>query len=145
VPALTTITPAEEGLLKFEKARREVDTDPNAWLATQLKSELTRQGIPNPLDSTDGYFLYLYGRASLLAGNSAEAARAFEAAITKTNLASAPENETIKKEATLGLAAAALKSEIAARPAALKHLEEATRPPQPAPSGSPSGSPLSSP
>jgi protein phosphatase len=145
VPASTTITPAEEALLKFEKARREVDNDPNAWLATQLKSELTRQGIQNPLDSTDGYFLYLYGRASLLTGNSAEAARAFEAAITKTNLASAPENETIKKEATLGLAAAALKSEIAARPAALKHLEEATRPPQPAPSGSPSGSPLSSP
>jgi protein phosphatase len=144
LPAAGIITPAEEALLKFEKARREVDNDPNAWLATQLKSELTRQGIQNPLDSTDGYFLYLYGRASLLTDNSAEAARAFEAAIAKTNLVSAQENETIKKEATLGLAAAALKSEIA-KPAALKHLEEATRPPQPTPSGSPSGSPLSSP
>jgi protein phosphatase len=144
VPTLASITPGEEALLKFEKSRREVDTDPNAWLATQLKSELTRQGIQNPLDSTDGYFLYLYGRASLLAGNSPEAARAFEAAITKTSLASANENETIKKEAALGLAAAALKSDIA-RPAALKYFEEATRPPQPAPSGSPLGSPLSSP
>jgi protein phosphatase len=144
VPIVATITPGEEALLKFEKARREVDSDPNAWLATQLKNELSRQGIQNPLDSTDGYFLYLYGRASLLAGNSTEAARAFETAITKTNLASSPENETIKKEATFGLAAVALKSEIA-RPAALKHFEEATRPPQPAPSGSPSGSPLSSP
>jgi protein phosphatase len=143
-PVVVSITPGEEALLKFEKARREVDNDPNAWLATQSKSELTRQGIQNPLDSTDGYFLYLYGRASLLASNSPEAARAFEAAITKANLGSPQETETIKKEATIGLAAAALKSE-AARAAALKHFEEATRPPQPPPSGSPSVSPLSSP
>jgi protein phosphatase len=143
-PAAASITPAEEATLKFEKARREVDNNPSAWLTTHLQNELSRQGIQNPLDSTEGYFLYLYGRASLLTGNSAEAARAFEATLTKPNLVSAPDNETIKKEATLGLAAAALKSDIG-RPAALKYLEEATRPPQPAPSGSPSGSPLSSP
>jgi protein phosphatase len=140
---VATPGPEEVALLTFEKARREVDSDPGAWLGTAMKTELAKQTIQNPLDSADGKFLYLYGRASLLTGNAAEAARAFEAAIVKTNLVSPQENETIKKEATFGLAAAALKSEIS-RPAALRHFDEATRPPA-APSLSPSASPLSSP
>src|SRR6266550_4325120 len=94
-PIATTTT--EAPFSKLETARREVDRDPNAWLATTAKSELTRQGIQGPLDSTDPEFLYLYGRASLLAGNTDEAAKAFEAVISKANNPSA-DNVTLRKE-----------------------------------------------
>ena len=131
----------DDPLLKFERGRREVDNDPNAWLATQLKNELSRQGIQNPLDSTDAEFLYLYGRALLLVGNTEEAARAFEAAISRVNLVSPQENATLRKEATLGLAAVALKSDNE-KPAAQAHLDEIIlKPSSPSPSGSPSISP----
>ena len=130
----------DDPILKFERSRREVDNNPNAWLATQLKSELTRQGIQNPLDSTEGEFLYLYGRACLLIGNNDDAARAFERVIAKTNLASPQADATLKKEATLGLAAVALKSD-KDRPAAQARYDETMRP-----ASSPSASPaLSSP
>jgi protein phosphatase len=134
----------DDPLLKFERSRREVDNDPNAWLATQLKNELTRQGIQNPLDSTDAEFLYLYGRASLLAGNNEEAARAFEAAIARANLVSPQQNATIKKEATLGLAAVALKSD-KERPGAQAHFDELIQKPSSSPSSVPSLSPSISP
>ncbi len=112
-PAEASPTPVtgDDPLLKFERGRREVDNDPNAWLATQLQAELSRQGIQQPLDSTDAEFLYLYGRASLLTGKNEDAVKAFEAAIAKANLVSPQANATLKKEATLGLAAVALKSE----------------------------------
>jgi protein phosphatase len=131
-------------LLKFGKVRRDVDADPNAWLTQPLTTELTRQGIAAPLDSPDPEFLYFYGRASLLAGKTEEAVKAFEAAIGKADLNTSVANASIRREATFGLAAAALKSETA-RAAAVRHFEEATRPAQPAPSGSPSSSPLTSP
>ena len=113
----------DDPLLKFERGRREVDNDPNAWLTSQLKNELSRQGIQNPLESTDAEFLYLYGRASLLVGNNEEASGAFEAVLARANLVSPQETATLKKEATLGLAAVALKSE-KERPAAQSHFEE---------------------
>jgi tetratricopeptide (TPR) repeat protein len=116
----------DDPLLKFERSRREVDNDPNAWVATQLKGELARQGIQQPLDSAEGEFLYLYGRASLLTGNYEEALKAFDAAITKANLASPQANATLKKEAALGLAAVALKSD-KDRPAAQARLDEVLR------------------
>jgi serine/threonine protein phosphatase PrpC len=131
---------ADDALLKFERARRELDSEPNAWLVNQLPGELARQGIPNALSSTDPELLYLYGRASLLTGNYDEAFRAFDTAIAKTDLNPSPANTTLRKEATLGLAAVALKSE-AVRPAALTRLDEATRKP---PTPSQSGAPLSS-
>src|SRR6185436_7115242 len=57
-PAVADPSPAalvgDDPILKFERSRREVDNDPNAWLATQLRSELSRQGIQRPLDSNDG-------------------------------------------------------------------------------------------
>lgn len=144
-PAATpTPNTGEAALLKFEKARRAVDTDPNTWLTSQLPGELSRQGVPVPLESQDPEFLYIYGRASLLAGKPDEAVRAFEAAIAKADLNPSPGNATVRKEATFGLAAAALKLETA-RAGALKHFDEATRPVQPAPAGSPLSSPLSSP
>lgn len=140
----------DDPLLKFERSRREVDNNPNAWLATQLKSELVRQNIQQPLDSNDSEFLYLYGRASLLTGDNEAAVKAFDGAIGKANLASPQANATLKKEAALGLAAVALKSE-KDRPAAEARLDEALRPapvtlpPSTAASMSPLGSPSPSP
>jgi serine/threonine protein phosphatase PrpC len=133
----------DDPLLKFERARREVDNDPNAWLAVQLKNELSRQGIQQPLDSTDAEFLYLYGRASLLVGNNEDALRAFDAAIAKANLASPQANATLKKEATMGLAAVALKSD-KDRPAAQARFDETMRP-APSASSFPLASPSLSP
>ena len=129
-------------MLKFERSRREVDNDPNAWLTTQLKNELALQAIQNPLDSTDAEFLYLYGRAQLLTGNNAEAQKAFEAAIVRANLKSPQENATLKKEATFGLAAVALKSD-KDKPAAQARFDELIAKPasSPSPLGSPSLSP----
>ncbi|MDQ5844467.1 MAG: protein phosphatase 2C domain-containing protein [Acidobacteriota bacterium] len=143
-------SPAEDPLLNFERMRRDVDADPNAWLGNGLKTELTRQGIQNPLDSADPAFLYLYGRASLLTGKNEEAAKAFEAAIAKADLNPSAANATLRREATLGLSAVALKLD-SARPAALTRLDEISRTtssPSISPAGSPSaapGSPSSSP
>jgi protein phosphatase len=135
---------ADDVMLSFERAKAEVDADPNAWL-TQSKNELVRQGIKNPMESSDPQFLYLYGRASLLAGNIDEALKGFEASIAKADLSPSPANATIKKEATLGLAAVALKSETA-RPAAQTRLDEITRKSSPAsPVSSPPVSPFRSP
>lgn len=144
-PAATSVaspTPVlgDDPILKFERSRREVDNNPGAWLSTQLPSEVVRQQIKAPLESKDAQFLYLYGRASMLTGNNEEAARAFDAAIAKAALASPQENSTLRKEAALGLAAVALKSE-KERPAAQIRFDENINP-----ATSPAtGTPLSSP
>jgi tetratricopeptide (TPR) repeat protein len=140
--AVATPSPVgDDPILKFERGRREVDNDPNAWLSSQLKSEMARQGLQQPLDSNDAEFLYLYGRASLLTGNNDEAAKAFDAAIAKANLASPQANATLKKEAVLGLAAVALKSD-KDRPTAQSRFDETMRPtPELSPTQSPTLSP----
>jgi serine/threonine protein phosphatase PrpC len=132
--ASAQVTPSPSGtdvsLLKFEQARLEIDRDPNGWLSTQTNAELTRQGVSSPMESSDPEFLYLYGRASLLAGNSEEAARAFEQAIMKSDVNPSPRNSTIRKEATLALAALAIKFD-KEKPRALTHLEEMLTKPVP--------------
>jgi hypothetical protein len=100
----------EDPVLTFEKARREVDRAPAEWLSGPLPLELARQNILNPIDSVEPQFLYLYGRARLLAGNNDEAGKAFEQAIARADQSPNSENATIRKEAVLGLAAAALKA-----------------------------------
>ena len=124
-----TVAP-DEPMITFEKARRQVDSDPKAWLGNTLGTELSRQGIQTPLQSSDPSFLYLYGRASLLTANYEEAARAFEATIAKADLNPSQSNATLRNEATLGLTAVALKS-TAAGPAASRSLEEALQKPTP--------------
>jgi serine/threonine protein phosphatase PrpC len=113
-------TSETEAFSDFELKRREVDQNPDAWLTT-VPSEVARQGVQKPLDATEPEFLYLYGRASLLTGNIDEAAKAFEAVIAKTDLS--PANATLRKEATLALAAVALKSD-KDKPAAQTHFDE---------------------
>ena len=145
VAAAATPASADAPLLKFEQALRDVDSDPNGWLTSQLPGDLSRQGLTNPLESQDAGFLYLYGRASLLAGKTEDAVKAFEASIAKADLNPSPANTTIRKEAAFGMAAAALKSDTA-KPSALRHLDEAMRAPvQSLPFSSPPVSPIRSP
>jgi len=115
--------PVENPFDKFERSRRLVDRDPNVWMTGEMQQELAAQGIQKPLDSNKPDFLYLYGRASLLSGNVEEAARAFEAAIAKADLDTSGASATIRKEATLGLAAVTLRSE-KERENALKRYDE---------------------
>ncbi len=143
VPAVAPVT--EDPLLTFEKARHEVDAEPNAWLAIQFKNSETSQKLQNSLESFDPKFVYLYGRASLLAGNNEEAARAFQSLIERIDRNPSPANATLRKEATFGLAAAALKLETV-RPVAQTRLDEVIRrPSSPSTVGSPPPSPGSAP
>lgn len=124
----------EDPQTKFERTRAEIDSEPKAWLSGEMTRELAGQNILNPLDSADPAFLYLYGRASMLAGNSADAAKAFEQAIIRSATAPSPVNATVKKDATLALAALALKSD-PDKPKALTYLDDLV--PKPSPTTSP--------
>ena len=101
--APVTTAPPEEPFVQFERTRREVDKDPRAWLATDIGKELLNSRVQSPLDSPNAEFLYLYGRANLLTGNTDEAGKAFDAAIVKADTNPTPANATIKKDAIIGL------------------------------------------
>jgi len=120
--------PVEEPFVQFERSRREVDRDPRAWLASEPTKEFVNSRVQTALESPNPEFLYLYGRANLLTGNTDEAAKAFEGAITKAEGNTSPTIATIKKEATLGLAAVSLKT-AKDREKALLHYDELTKPP----------------
>ena len=126
VPASTPVP--EEPFVKFERARRQVDQDPRAWLASEPGKELLASGVQNPFDSPNAEFLYLYGRANLLSGNTDDATKAFDAAISKSDLNPSPANATIKKEAILGLAVISVRTQ-RDRWKVLNHYEELTKPP----------------
>ena len=122
-PVLQSAPAQEESLLKFEKARREVDRAPAEWLAKQLPTELTAQKIAGALESNDPEFLYLYGLALLLTGKNDEAANAFEQAIVRADMSPNATNTTVRREATLALAAVSLKSK-KEKERALKRFDE---------------------
>jgi serine/threonine protein phosphatase PrpC len=128
VPAPVTVATPEESFVQFERARRQVDKDPRAWLASDTGKELLASGVQNPLDSPNVEFLYLYGRANLLTGNTDEASKAFDAAITRSNSNPTPANATIKKEAILGLSLISVRTQ-RDRWKVLNHYEEMTKPP----------------
>ena len=119
----------EEPFVEFEKARRQVDQDSRAWLATEPQKELVKSNVQSPLDSPNPEFLYLYGRANLLSGNTDEASKAFDAAIAKADATPSPANATIKKEAVFGLATISVRTQ-RDRWKVLNHYEELTKPPQ---------------
>jgi hypothetical protein len=127
--AAPTSTPApEEPFVKFERGRRAVDQDPRGWLSSEVGKELLASSVQNPLDSPNAEFLYLYGRANLLSGNTDDASKAFDAAISKADANPSPANATIKKEAVLGLAAVSVRTQ-RDRWKVLNHYEELTRSP----------------
>ncbi len=116
--------------MKFERARRQVDNDPRAWLNNDVGKELVAAGVQNALDSPNAEFLYLYGRANLLTGNTDEAAKAFDAAIVKADGNPSPTNATIKKEAILGLGMVSVKTQTQKdKWKVLNHYDELTKPP----------------
>jgi hypothetical protein len=96
-------------------------------LANDIGKELLASGVQSPLDSPNAEFLYLYGRANLLTGNTDEAGKAFDAAISKADLNPSAANATIKKEATLGLAMISVRTQ-KDRWKVLNHYEELTKP-----------------
>ncbi|HSK64455.1 MAG TPA: PP2C family serine/threonine-protein phosphatase [Pyrinomonadaceae bacterium] len=118
----------EEPFVQFERLRRQVDQDPRAWLATEPQKELVNANVQTPLDSPHPDFLYLYGRANLLSGNTGEASKAFDAAIVKCDANPTPATATIKKESILGLAAISVRTQ-RDRWKVLNHYEELTKPP----------------
>jgi protein phosphatase len=124
-------TPApDEPFVQFERARRQVDNDPRAWLKNDIGKELVAAGVQNPLDSPNAEFLYLYGRANLLTGNTDDAAKAFDAAITKADANPSPANATIKKEAIFGLSMVGLKTQTQKdKWKALNYYDALTKPP----------------
>lgn len=130
VPApVNTSTPKpEEPFVQFERARRQVDQDPRAWLANDIGKELVNAGVQNPLESPNAEFLYLYGRANLLTGNTDEAVKAFDAAISKADATPSAASATIKKEAILGLAALSFRTN-RERWKTMNQYEEMTKPP----------------
>ncbi|HET9478331.1 MAG TPA: Stp1/IreP family PP2C-type Ser/Thr phosphatase, partial [Pyrinomonadaceae bacterium] len=85
VTAPVTAPSPEEPFVQFERMRRQVDQDARAWLATEPQKELLNAGVQSPLDSPHTDFLYLYGRANWLSGNTDEAGKAFDAAIAKAD------------------------------------------------------------
>lgn len=130
-PEIMTVVPTvEDPILRFEHLRREIDRAPNEWLIGEMQKQLAAQNIQRPLDSADPEFLYLYGRASLLSGNAEEAGRAFEASIVKADLDPTGASATVRKEATLGLAALTLRSD-KERVNALKRYDEMVSKPTP--------------
>ena len=124
-------TPApQEPFVQFEKARRQVDQDPAGWLKNDIGKELVASGVQNPLDSPNAEFLYLYGRANLLTGNTDEASKAFDAAIAKSDLNPSPANATIKKESVLGLSLISVRTQTQRdRWKVLNHYEQLMKPP----------------
>ena len=125
-----TTAPPEEPFVQFEKARRQVDQDPRAWLANDISKELLKSGVQSPLDSPNPEFLYLYGRANLLTGNTDEASKAFDATISKADLNPSPANATIKREAILGLGLIGVRTQKQQdRWKVLNHYQELTKPP----------------
>ena len=127
-PTPTPTPHVEEPFVQFERTRRQVDQDSRAWLASEVGKELLKSGVQNPLESPNPEFLYLYGRANLLSGNPEEASKAFEASIVKADQTPSPTNATVKKEASLAIAAVSLKTQ-RQRQNALAHYDELTKPP----------------
>ena len=130
VAAPVTAPAPEEPFVQFERTRRIVDQDPRAWLKNDIGKELVASSIQNPLDSPHPEFLYLYGRANLLTGNTDEAGKAFDAAIAKADSNPSPANATIKKESVLGLSLISVRTQTQKdRWKVLNHYEELTKPP----------------
>jgi protein phosphatase len=115
-PPAQTVAPTnapapQEPFVQFEKARRQVDQDPHAWLNNEIGKELVASQVQNAVESPNPEFLYLYGRANLLTGNTDEAAKAFDAAIVKADSNPTAANATIKREAIFGLSMVSVKTQ----------------------------------
>ena len=98
-----TPSPAPDSRASFDAKRGAVDADPLKWLAENVTAG------SKPFESKDPEFLYLYGRAQMLAGNPRDASQAFDLAIANYQAAPAAPLP-LSAEVKLAQAAAALKS-----------------------------------
>lgn len=94
----------EDRAATFEKKRAAVDSDPKKWLSDNMPGD-----APKPTESKDPEFLYLYGRALMLAGNDREAMQAFDLALANLR-AESKGKLPLDAEVKLAAAAAGLKS-----------------------------------
>ncbi|MGA9995277.1 MAG: protein phosphatase 2C domain-containing protein, partial [Pyrinomonadaceae bacterium] len=81
--AMPTAPTRDESVARFEQKLSQIDRSPSQWLETGMKAEMASQGIDQPLKSADPEFLYLYGRALFLKGDTEGAIAAFYSAIAK--------------------------------------------------------------
>jgi protein phosphatase len=93
----------EDRAATFDKKRAAVDADPQKWVAENAVIGT------KPLESKDPEFLYLYGRALMLAGNNREAMQAFDLALANLR-AESKGKLPLDAEVKLATAAAGLKS-----------------------------------
>lgn len=91
--------------LEYERQKREIDRAPRAML-----DRMTQATAGAPLASTDPEFLYLFGRAALLAGEHRQAAEAFRRAIALLEENKSENTRSLQIETHLLAAAAALRS-----------------------------------
>jgi protein phosphatase len=105
--AAATATPASELNINdtYTRMRAAVDLSPVAE-AQRMAGENNGQ----PLDSTDGVFLALYGRALFLSGKYPEAVEALKRANERIDAQRAPGRDPVRLDTRLALAAAALRA-----------------------------------
>jgi serine/threonine protein phosphatase PrpC len=97
-----------DAIREFENKRAEADKDPANTVKT-MREEMAAKGMPNPLDSTDPEFLYLYGRALVLMGDNLSAMTAFERAIGNLKENASPLHDKLRVDSRLAALAVALR------------------------------------
>ena len=102
--APTPIPTPLNGYAEYIRLREEVDGAP-ALAASRMASEHGGR----PLETSDPVFLALYGRALLLSGQNEGAVQALRLANQKIDGGAVPVRDTVRIDARLGLAAAAVK------------------------------------
>jgi hypothetical protein len=85
--------------------RAAVDLSPGAEA-----QRMAGENSGRPLDSTDGVFLALYGRALFLSGKYPEAVEALKRANERVDAQRAPGRDPVRLDTRLALAAAALRA-----------------------------------
>ncbi len=106
-PSASAVVPASELNINdtYTRLRAAVDLSPGAE-AQRMSSENNGR----PLDSTDGIFLALYGRALFLSGKYAEAVEVLKRANERIDAQRAPGRDPVRLDTRLTLAAAALRA-----------------------------------
>ncbi|HEX8130283.1 MAG TPA: Stp1/IreP family PP2C-type Ser/Thr phosphatase [Pyrinomonadaceae bacterium] len=105
--ASATATPASELNINdtYTRMRAAVDLSPGAEA-----QRMAGENSGRPLDSTDGIFLALYGRALFLSGKYPEAVEALKRANDRIDAQRAPGRDPVRLDTRLTLAAAALRA-----------------------------------
>lgn len=100
-------TPPPDRIRSFEDQKRRVDENPRA-LKEELENNAKSKGLPNPSDSKDAEFLYLYGRSLFLLGDYSNALSVFDHA-SESSVENSPELDAkLKVDSRLAMGATAL-------------------------------------